>query len=373
MKDIRTALKKLKKWILETCNLAWRGFCFRLPLKNRVFFYTIRANGALLDNIRCVYDALDVPQKVIFAHMLPHSAKIKPKLYFYLLTSKVIVTDDYVRYLRSVTLRPEQKVLQLWHASGAFKKFGLDAPSPLSRWEERKTHEQYTAVTVTSEGARQHYAHAFGITPNKCLPIGVARTDLLLSAQANDRLRESVFAQYPDLKGKRIYLYCPTFREKGTKRFSPETGLDFDALNASLGEDEVFIIRNHPVIKESLLTGGDLPRVRDCSGFSTLALIAACDVLITDYSSVIFDACLLGKPMVFFCPDIASYERSFYLDYPADLPGEAVTQPLELLDAVRRAKENPPLERLEAFRAEQMGACDGHSTERAVQLIKSWL
>ena len=111
----------------------------------------------------------------------------------------------------------------------------------------------------------------------------------------------------------------------------------------------------------------------DLTDESTLSLLTVCSVLITDYSSVIFDAALLHKPMVFLCPDIANYERGFYLDYPADLPGEAVMDAADLLPAVRRANENPPPEKLQSFIREQMGACDGHSTERVVDLIKSWL
>ena len=106
---------------------------------------------------------------------------------------------------------------------------------------------------------------------------------------------------------------------------------------------------------------------------STLALTAACDVMITDYSSVIYDACLLDVPMVFYCSDYKEYERGFYLDFPDDLPGEMITDVGKLLDAVRSAKENPPVSRIEKFRNEQMSACDGNSTQRAVELIKSWL
>ena len=87
--------------IFNFLNHAWCALCRLLPIRNRVLFYTIRANGRLLDNAKAVYDALDA-DKVIFAHMLPHSVKIKPLVYYYLLTSKVIVTDDYLRYMRAV-------------------------------------------------------------------------------------------------------------------------------------------------------------------------------------------------------------------------------------------------------------------------------
>lgn len=82
-----------------------------------------------MENSQCVYDALGNVQKVVVARMLPHPVLLKPKIYYYLLTSRVIVTDDYLRYLRHTKLRAGQKVVQIWHACGAFKRFGLDAPS----------------------------------------------------------------------------------------------------------------------------------------------------------------------------------------------------------------------------------------------------
>ena len=84
---------KTRRRILATLNRIWCYVCKKLPLRDTVLFFTIRADGRLLDNAKAVYDAYD-GKKVIFAHMLPHSNKIKPLAYYYLLTSRVIVTDD---------------------------------------------------------------------------------------------------------------------------------------------------------------------------------------------------------------------------------------------------------------------------------------
>lgn len=371
---MKSFLKKLlsvktRRKILEFLNKAWCAFCRCLPIKNRVLFYTIRANGRLLDNAKAVYDVLDA-DKVIFAHMLPHSNKIKPLVYYYLLTSKVIVTDDYVRYLRYTKLRGGQKVFQIWHACGAFKKFGLDAPSKLTEAEERATHAQYSAVAVTSEGCRRHYAGAFGIDESLCLPIGLPRTDKLFTDSAE--MRKRVFEKHPEFLGKKLYLYCPTFREKYGSRIQYDPQIDWNRLSAELNGDEVFIIRRHPMM-DYRLADKNYANITDLSDESTLDLTAACDVLITDYSSVIYDACLLDVPTVFYCPDHKEYERGFYLEFPDDLPGEMISKGDMLLEAVRRAKENPPVDRIQKFRSGQMEACDGHAAERAAALIKSWL
>lgn len=371
---LKDLIKKLlspraRRRILDFLNHLWCGFCKLLPLRNRVLFYTIRANGRLLDNSRAVYDALEC-KKVVFARMLPHPERIKPLIYYYLLTSRVIVTDDYVRYMRAVKLRPQQKLIQIWHACGAFKKFGLDAPSRLTRQEELATHSQYTAVAVTGEECRKAFAHAFGVSEDICLPIGLPRTDRLL--QNAPEMRDAVRKRHPEFRGKTVYLYCPTFREAGGKQVRYDPRIDFAALSAALGEEEIFIVRRHPIMDYELLDG-EYPNILDLSGESTLELTAACDVMITDYSSVIYDACLLDVPTVFYCPDCREYERGFYLNFPDDLPGEMITDPAELLDAARRAKKDPPVGRIASFRSGQMGACDGHSAERVAELIKGYL
>lgn len=360
---------KLRRKVLNFLNRLWCAVCKCLPLQNRVLFYTIRADGKLADNSKAVYDALDT-KKVIFAHMLPHSIKIKPLAYYYLLTSKVIVTDDYVRYMRAVNLRPEQKLIQIWHACGAFKKFGLDAPSQNTREEEIATHSQYTAVAVTSDNCRKFYADAFGVSEDICLPLGLPRTDSLISGK--DSMREKVLSAYPEFAGKKLYLYCPTFREGNGKQIEFDAKINWDMLSQSLADDEIFIIRRHPIMKYSLIDK-EYKNITDLSRESTLMLTAASSAIITDYSSVIYDACLMDVPCVFYCPDIEKYERGFYLDFPDGLPGKMTTKAENLLEIIRNSVESPYKEKISKFKADQLSACDGHSAERIAKLIKEWI
>lgn len=371
---MKNFIKKLlsarnRRKILRFLNKIWRAFCSVLPLRNVVLFYSVRADGRLLENAKAVYDALDA-KKIIFAHKLPHSVKIKPLAYFYLMTSRVIVTDDYVRYMRVIKLREGQKLMQIWHACGAFKKFGLDVPSQLTPEEEKATHSQYSAVAVTAEKCRESYAGAFGISKEVCLPLGLPRTDSLIKSAPE--MCKSIFEKYPDLKNKKIYLYCPTFREENGKKVEYNPEINWSELSKSMQSDEVFIIRRHPLM-DYRFENGEYPNILDLSGDSTLALTAASKIIITDYSSVIYDAALLSVPSVFYCPDYKKYERGFYLDFPDDLPGEMVTDGSHLLDCIRRTAENPPADKIERFKNEQLSACDGKSTQRVVELIEKWL
>lgn len=373
MSKIIKLLKKIKRAVFEFINHLLKAIFYHLPLKNRVFFYSIRGDGKLLENAKCVYDKLPDVEKVIIAKKLPHSAKLKPKIYYYLLTSKVIVTDDYVRYLRFTKLRPEQQLIQIWHACGAFKKFGLDVFSLLSPKEEKLTHSQYTLVSVSAENVRKHYAGAFGIPVEKVKALGVPRTDKLLDKNETAKIRDEFFAKHPELQNKKLYLYAPTFREVKGKVAPFDTKIDFEALDRDLNDDEVFIINLHPVMKDDYLSGKTVSKIIDLSAEATSALLCSSDILITDYSSIIYDASLLDLPTIFYCPDNETYERDFYLDYPDDLPGEIVTDGEKLLDMCRKTLSSPDTEKIKAFRNDQMGACDGNSSERIADVIRGWL
>lgn len=339
------------------------------PLKERVCFYTIRSDGKLLENAQYVYEKIDC-EKTVLANMLPHSKKTIIKIYFYLLTSKVIVTDDYLKYLRYVSLRKRQKVVQIWHACGAFKKFGLDAPHKLSDKMERKTHSRYDSVCVSSDFVRKDYASAFGIDERRVISTGVARTDKLFDKKLLEETKETFYKKYDYLKDKKIYLYAPTFRENESGYFKFDFKIDFKKLSEELGEDEVFVLKRHPVMKEKYFENGEYKNILDLTDESVLDLTIVCDTMITDYSSVIFEAALLRKKTVFYCPDFDSYERNFYLEYPDDLPGEVVTDFSKLVETIRRAEVN---KKTEDFIEKELSACDGNSTKRIAKVVTDHL
>lgn len=372
MSPLIQMLKRIKHKLTRFAVAAFVACCKCLPVRRRVLFYTIRADGRLLENIRCVFDACDC-KKVVFAYMLPHGFLLSLRARYLMLTSRVIVTDDYLKYCRDSSLHPGQKLIQLWHAPGAFKCFGLDAPSSLTPEEEIRTHAQYTDVCVSSEYVRPFYAGAFGVPLDVVRPLGVPRTDALLDDTRRAEMKRELLSRVPSLKGKTVYLYAPTFREQNGAPQAFDPALDFAALDMELREDECFVITRHPVMKEAFFTPGRFSRVLDLTQEPTGGLLCCADVLLTDYSSLLFDASLMGVPTVFYCPDKASYERSFYLDFDRDLPGPVTTQPAEVLPLLRSVKQSVPLERIREFCRLQTSACDGHATQRIAARILSYL
>ena len=372
-KAVKKALRIISKKLLIFLGAIISAFYSKQKIQPRAFFYTTRADKLPLENLLCVYYAF-TGEKVLFAKKYPHTLRDTAKIRKYILTSKVIVTDDYISLLKNVRLRENQKVIQLWYAGGALRRFALDSPDRDSKIDEYKFHSQYTDVCVSSEYVRQFYAHAFGVEMDVIKALGNPRTDLIINEESLKESREGICSKHPLLKDKKkIYVYLPTNREyeDETKMFNPQ--LDWEELNDVLEDDEIFILGRHPKMTEEYIRGMLYPRVKDYTADSVMELLSVADVVITDYSAIMFDSTIMEIPMVFYCPDYDTYDCDFYINYERDVPGEIIKDPKELLEAIRRAGENSYKESVKAFKEKQMGSCDGKSTERVVALVENYL
>lgn len=340
------------------------------PLQNQVLFVSVRADGHLEGNAKALYPFIK-GKKVICASRLPHDPETALKMTEAILTSKVIVTDDYVKYLRYFPLRPKQRVIQLWHACGAFKKFGQRGTN-LSLPEDRATHAQYNLVCVSGEEVRSIYADALDVNYNKVKALGCPRTDEYFNKRLINKIKRKIYFHHPSLIGKSLIVYAPTFRDVGCDRseFHPE--LDFDRLSKELLPNQVLLICPHPIMKNEILPH-KYKNIRVMRDFSTNDYMLVSDMLITDYSSVIFEYALLRKPIAFFCYDLATYDRGFYLNYPEDLPGDVYTDQNELTEYLTHPEKHIITDKMNDFIAKYMSACDGHSCERIAHLINSYM
>ena len=340
------------------------------PLKNQVLFVSPRADGHLEGNAKALYPFIK-GKKVICAKRLPHDPETALEMTEVILTSKVIVTDDYVKYLRYFPLRPEQRVIQLWHACGAFKKFGQRGTN-MSLPEDRATHAQYNLVCVSGENLRSIYADAFDVNYNKVKALGCPRTDDYFNKRLINKTKRKIYFRHPSLIGKSVIVYAPTFRDVGCDRseFHPE--LDFDRLSKDLLPNQIILICPHPVMKNDILPK-KYKNIRVMRDFSTNDYMLISDMLITDYSSVIFEYALLRKPIAFFCYDLPTYDRGFYLNYPEDLPGDIYTNQDELTDYLTHPEKHILTDKMNSFVEKYMSACDGHSCERIAALINSYM
>ncbi len=369
---IRNKISSSVKYIYTFADFIFTFIFSCLKIQDRVFFYTGRTTGEPDENLAQLYRACK-EKKVLFAKVKPHGFRDLMLKRYYLFTSRVIVTDDYIYHLRKHKLKNEQKLIQIWYTGGAFKKMGIDGPSVLSEFDEYKTHSQYSDFCVSSEYVRQYYCHAFGLDRDVVKAVGTPRSDLIVNREIIASNKAEICSKHPLLKNKKVYLYCPTVRIKEDIIIPFDPKIDWAKLNDELEDDEVFIICRHPSMKEEYIKGRFYSRVKDYTFESTSELLAVADVIITDYSSVVFDASLMDKPTVFYCPDYEEHKDDTYLDYEKDLPGEKIVSAADILPAARRAQDVSSAEVRLLFNEKQMGACDGKSTERILAIIKNYL
>lgn len=342
----------------------------KCAVQDKVLFYSIRSNGKLEGNMAALYPYVE-GKKVIVAHKLPHNLLRELWGVYQTVTSRVIITDDYERYLVHVPLRKEQRVVQLWHACGAFKKFGRRGTN-ISVKADRAMHAQYSVVCVSGQYIRSIYADAFDINVRKVQDLGCPRTDRFLDAAALEETKEQVYQKYPQMRDKDVILYAPTFRdEKGDRTvFEPE--LDFGELSQRLKENQLFVLCPHPLMKNKIVPE-QYENILELRDVTTNDMMPVSKMMITDYSSVIFEYALLGKPIIFYCYDLQEYSRGFYLNYPEDLPGEVFTEQAPLLDYLTGEQEPVIDQRYNQFLERYMSACDGKSGQRIGNMINNYM
>lgn len=346
------------------------SFLRRYPVKNQVLFFTIRKDGELEGNAKALYPYVK-GKKVICARRLPHNPITKLYMYYKNITSRVIVTDDYDRYLRHFQLRQSQRVVQLWHACGAFKKFGQRGTN-MSIAADHAYHAQYNMVSVSSDKIRGIYADAFDIDIHKVKALGTPRTDVFYDEKQLELTREKVYQAYPEFRNRYIIIYAPTFRDIGDDRTQFRPDLDFDRLSKELLPEQMFLVCPHPIMKNKIVEK-EYDNIKVVRDFSTNDMMLISDMLITDYSSVIFEYALLRKPIAFYCYDLLNYNRGFYLNYPDDLPGDVYENQTELTAYLRSDNKDELTEKYDKFIENYMSACDGHSCERIAEMINSYM
>ena len=296
---------------------------------------------------------------------------------FHLATARLFVVDDY--YFPMYVIRPRSgtSFVQVWHAGGAFKKFGysvLDKGFGADEAYVRSVpiHANYDLCLVSAARFAPFYAEAFRTPMERfSASYGIPRTDLFFDADRVERTAADLRRRYSIPDGKRVVLYAPTFRGERITVARDPTDLDLAAVHAALGDDHVVLLRSHPFVRSRLAADpalrGFVIDVSDHPDMNELMLVS--DALVTDYSSAIYEFALLERPIAFFAPDHAAYERErgFYLDWPGDLPGPVFDTTEDLTAWLRAGAFD--LDRVRAFRTAAFDVADGRATARFVDEV----
>ncbi|MFM7504938.1 MAG: CDP-glycerol glycerophosphotransferase family protein [Candidatus Limnocylindrus sp.] len=362
-----------------------------LPIQERVYIAANR-DGELRGNLAEIHRALQshVPTPRILVDVeatlerreIPLISLIAGVFRIFLrsyrvASSRLVIVDDYFFPIYPVKKRPGVTIVQVWHACGAFKRFGRatleaewGADQVFLKWVP--IHSNYDLTLVSSASIAPIYAEAFGQPVERIsAAFGIPRTDALLPSPQRDARERAVRERLGLHDGRTTVLYAPTFRGTDLKGAAAPELLDISALSRVLGSEYRLILRLHPFVKSAMRIppeAGDF--VVDASSEPDVnEVMLAGDILVSDYSSIIFEYALLNRPMAFLAPDLAAYERErgFFFDYRTGVPGP-VLESTEQLARWIRAKVFDR-QRVRDFAAASFDVMDGRATERFVSEI----
>ncbi|AKL78023.1 CDP-glycerol--glycerophosphate glycerophosphotransferase [Bacillus velezensis] len=282
-----------------------------------------------------------------------------------LFKSKVVITDNYFLMTSVLNRRPQTTCIQVWHANGSLKKFGLEdvtnqnrPASDISRF--KKVYRSFDFVTVGSDAMADVFKKSFGIRDGQLLKTGVPLTDVYYEEHK------------PELKHKwpkKIILYAPTFRDYDMQSFRlPFTE---EQLTNALNGEYMLLVKLHPAVLHQISASFESELIKNVSDMRLHDLLKAADILITDYSSVPFEFALLNKPIFFFTYDLEEYDqkRGLIDNYTSVIPGKACHDSEALLEEM--TKKPVRAEEMKRFSDKWNMYSDGNSSEALLKFAET--
>jgi CDP-glycerol glycerophosphotransferase len=360
----------------------------RLPLKDSIFFEAWKGRQ-FSDNPRAVFEELQRrgdPRECIWA-VQDHSVEVPDGVarvvvgsrdyYRELARARWVVSNDSMptHYVK----RDGSHYAQTWHGT-PLKKIGFDIDTIQMSNKNYLTQfardvAKWDALVSPNHFSTEILGRAFGYE-GEVLEIGYPRNDIFHQPEEARKQADAARARLGLPEGKRVILYAPTWRDndydaRGRYQFTMK--LDLERMYRAFGDDSVLLIRGHQLVSSGIdaaMFGGFVRNVSSYPDIRDLYLLA--DVLVTDYSSVMFDYVNTGRPILFFTWDLEDYRdnlRGFYFDFEAEAPGPLLTESSGVLDALTRLDEvqEEYAERYEAFRTRFTGLEDGKASARFVE------
>ena len=313
------------------------------PVRNRIAMVSRQSSTLTLD-MRLLKEELERQNPeveiVTLNRMIPPGLVGKIKYLWYMVTremhvfatSRVVLLEGYCINASILHHRKELSIIQLWHALGVLKQFGYYAVGTEEGHSEALAkamhmHENYDYAICSSEFCRPYYAKAFRMPESRVKVCPLPRTDLLTDREYHRRKREEIIRRYPELGKRPNVLYAPTFRNG--EDITEYLDSLFEAFNY---EEYNLIVKLHPVDR----TGIHRDEIFECPEFTAMELFSLTDALITDYSSIIYEAAAAEIPIYLYTFDLDRYleRRGFIIDFMKDIPLEKYREPIKLLERV---------------------------------------
>lgn len=342
------------------------GFIFNIfsqsEIENNLVSFIVDDNKSFISNFNYIKDEFEKNGDFNFFYYNKNKLSIKDLKK--LSKSRYIFLNDNFLSLAYMNFNPKTIITQLWHAPGAFKKFGASSSKDKKEIDLiKKASEKTTFLISTSENINSEYSEAFQIDKSKIKPLGLPRMDYYFNNHKD--LRKMFNKKYPLAKGKKIILYAPTFRDNQYDN-NVFNYLDLDKFNKQLGEEYVLAVRFHPKFSNHV-SGSNFINVSDFENEQELLLIA--DLMISDYSSIAIEFAALNKPVLLFAYDFDNYvndDRGFYFDLRDNDLGVIINSSDELIETI---KNNDFQMNNSEFLKSQFDYIDGNASKRIVDLV----
>ena len=291
---------------------------------------------------------------------------------YHLATSSHIFIDNYYGFLAASDFRDEVTCIQLWHAAGAIKQFGLQDLTNSDRSKRalrrfQKVYNRFDYVVVGSKQMEKVFKESFGLPEERFLYTGIPRTDFFFDNKLINKARQRLLDNFPIIKDKKMLLYAPTYRDGSLD--TAELHMDLDKMYDQFKYEFVIFLRLHPAVDGKfnnkypgfIYNVSNYPWIND--------LLVGSDVLITDYSSIPFEYSLLQKPMIFYAYDYDEYalKRGIWDDYTERVPGPVVYNTNQLIETI--CDENFMLDKVQSFSDDWNAYSKGDAAKQVIESL----
>ncbi len=281
----------------------------------------------------------------------------------------IIITD----YLASLfkQLNPHQIVINLWKGNNLFSQGFPETDHPPSKLG-------YSTYNICSSlDEIKNIAYAFSTPIKNVLPLGHPKTDIFFDKNLINAKQQLFFEKHPNFRDKNIYLFVPTFRNYK----SPCINLNFTNIHNLLNDNEVLLVKEHPFSSKKRIVNKMFfynfsrlkSKVFDATHEDINTLVSISKVIISDFSSVMFDAILLNKPLVFYAEDVDKYinNKPILYDYVNEFLDTLISTPNEnlFINSIRNARID--YKKYDYLREKYIRFCDGKASKRLLKMIKN--
>lgn len=386
------------KWLYQAAKgavvLFYRFMCVIFPVKSNRVVFDSSLGKSYAGNPKHIYEYLvsrgyDMKWDCIWfyeneKYNIPGMSRQiqygRLRYLYYMATAKVWVFDS--RQPEFLTRRKNTFYIQTWHGT-PLKRLALDMDDvfmagerDIVTYKEHFARNAHTWDYLISQNpfSSETFRRAFDFQ-KEILEIGYPRNDLLFhenTKEGIERYRRNLGLPLD----KKIILYAPTFRDdefSDDEKYEFQPHISFDLLQKELGDEYIMIVKYHYLIMDAVDWSpyeGFVYHFDQSRDIAELFLVS--DMLITDYSSVMFDFSILRRPMFFFAYDFYKYKnelRGFYFSYREEMPGPISTTTEQLIADIKNYRAEDYQEKYDKFHDKYNSVDDGKAANRILDLI----